>query len=86
MTMTDFERICHFLESKSMLDVFAKSLDNQVLVLKLTPLYTIQIPPKTHLSVPPNSWKIMSFICFLSAILLNTFIKFVLKLHLLNIK
>ena len=24
MTMTDFERICHFLESKSMLDVFAK--------------------------------------------------------------
>lgn len=24
MTMTDFGRICHFLESKSMLDVFAK--------------------------------------------------------------
>ena len=64
--MTDFGRICHFLESKSMLDVFAKSLDNQVLVLKSTPLYTIQIPPKTHLSVPPNSWKNHVFYLFLA--------------------
>ena len=43
-----------------------KSLDNQVLVLKSTPLYTIQIPPKTHLSVPPNSWKNHVFYLFLA--------------------